>query len=457
MKILITGASGFVGTCLIEKLIDSGHQDIRILTRNIEKFEKECSLPVDVFYWNPKDHYIEVGALENVDYVIHLAGEGVADGRWNEDKKGRILSSRVEGTKLLMDEIKKGVTTPRKFISASAIGIYGDRGEEVLDSKSTLGTGFLAEVCKQWESICLNNEIKDMQGICIRTGIVLGRNGGALNKMLPAFKMGVAGKLGAGNQYMSWIHIDDLVGQFIWLLNKESDTSIYNGVSPHPMTNLNFTKILGKVLKRPTLFPVPTFGLKLLLGEMSEILLNGQKVVPTNFINEGFQFQYPNLEDALKEILKYTLKGEIVLTKYQMVNKGTKEVFNFFSNEKNLEKLTPNNLDFKVLRKSTINLEEGTLIDYDLKIHGFPIKWQSKITKFKAEEGFVDEQIKGPYSKWVHTHDFISVKNGTIIKDKIVYKVPFGKIGLLVTGFIIKNDLKNIFNFRRRIINQQFS
>jgi uncharacterized protein (TIGR01777 family) len=457
MKILITGATGFVGNRLLETLITSGHVDLRILTRSKDAFIKTSDFPVEAFNWDPSKNYIENGALEDVDYIIHLAGEGVADGRWNSSKKERILSSRVNGTSLLMDTIKKSSSKPKKFISASAIGIYGDRGSEELTSESSLGNDYLADVCKKWELLCLNHKIEGMKSVCLRIGIVLGEEGGALKKMLPPFKAGVAGNLGSGKQYMSWIHIDDLVGQLIFLIENESKKNIYNGVSPSPVTNAVFTKTLGSILRRTTLFPVPAFALKILFGEMSQILLNGQMVVPKNFLKEGYQYKYSNLKEALLDTLKHSLRGELILKKYQWVSKSPKEVFSFFSNEKNLEVITPESLQFKVLKKSTPELRKGTLIDYKLKIHGIPIKWQSRIENFTEFKSFVDEQVHGPYSKWHHTHDFISVGEGTLMRDRIIYKVPMGVLGNLLTSFFIKKDLNNIFNFRKSKINQIFS
>lgn len=457
MKILITGATGFVGSRLLETLITSGHEDLRILTRNKDRYLKTSEFPVEVYEWDPSKMHIEEGAIEGVDCIIHLAGEGVADGRWNSAKKERILSSRVNGTSLLMEAIKKSTSKPKKFLSASAIGIYGNRDDELLNSESTLGDDYLADVCKKWEELCLNHEIEGMKSTCLRVGIVLGEKGGALDKMLPPFKAGVAGNLGNGKQYMSWVHIDDLVGQMIFILENDSQTKIYNGVSPTPVTNASFTKILGSVLKRPTLFPVPSFALTIIFGEMSQILLNSQRVEPTNLINEGYKFKFSNLKDALQDILQYSLKGEMTLKKYQWVSKSPKEVFKFFSNEKNLETITPESLNFKVLKKSTSELREGTLIDYKLKVHGIPMKWQSRIESYTELESFVDEQVSGPYAKWHHTHDFIPVGAGTLMRDKVIYKVPMGFIGQIFSGAFIRRDLNNIFNFRKTKINQIFS
>ena len=456
MKILITGATGLVGKKLLETLYTKGYDDINIVSRNKENAKRAIPFPVNIFEWNPEKDFLEAGAIENVDTIIHLAGESVAEGRWSHNKKERILSSRLKSTRLLLNEIKKSNHNPRKLISASAIGIYGDRGKEILEEDSSLGNGFLAEVCNQWEDVVQNHSIDQMKSYSIRIGIVLAAEGGALKKMLPPFQAGVAGNLGNGNQMMSWIHIDDLVGQFIFLMENETNYQVYNGVAPEVLSNQAFTKTLGKILKRPTLFPVPIFALKILFGEMSEILLASQNVSSKRFEEVGYKFKFKRLDLALKDILELTINGEKKLTKYQWIDKKPSEVFGFFSNENNLEKITPEHLKFKVESKNTEKIEAGTLIDYSLILHGIPLKWRTRINAFEDQKMFIDEQLKGPYSKWIHTHRFIPVGNGTLVVDEIIYKIPMGLLGNLFAGSFIKNDLRKIFNHRKKVIGQYF-
>jgi uncharacterized protein (TIGR01777 family) len=444
MKILITGATGLVGTRLIEELFIQGHDDVRILTTSSYRGQ----FPVEVFTWSPSGNEIQDGALENVDIVINLAGENVAGGRWSEARKQRILKSRTQGLELLMKAIKSSTTTPKKLLSSSAIGIYGDAGAEELSEASNLATGFLADVCQKWEYLALEHQIEGMISNCLRTGIVLSKNGGALAKMLPPFKMGAGGILGNGKQYMSWVHIDDLVGQFVWLMNNTTESGIYNGVSPQPVTNSEFTKTLGKHLKRPTLFPVPAFMLKLLFGEMSEILIGSQKVVPKRFLTEGYQFKYPSLDKAFEHLFFYDQKGDDTLKKYQFIEKSKEDVFAFFVNEKNLEKITPPDMNFRVKKMSTEKIQQGSIIKYGMSVHGIPMSWHSKIQEYKEGEYFIDDQISGPYTKWVHRHEFISTQRGTLIRDFIVYRIPLGFLGKLFAGFFIRKDLNRVFNYR---------
>lgn len=457
MRILITGATGFVGKRLLESLFVKKHfSDIAILSRDCDLARKSIPFPVDVFEWNPEKGKIDPNALRNVDVVIHLAGENIADGRWSQKRKERILSSRVTSTQLLISEIKKQSKVPAKFISASAVGYYGDTGENEVFENHAKGTDFLAKVCAEWESALTAEKIQGMNCYHLRLGVVLDRDEGALKKMLLPFALGIGGKLGSGNQYMSWVHIDDLINQFVFLIENEGKHSIYNATAPGAVTNEAFTKILGKVLGVPTIFSVPSFGLKVLLGEMADMLLTGQRAIPQNFISEGFKFEYSDLETALEKIFYHKKKSEFRLQTNQWINHPLSYSFQFFSDEKNLEKITPPFLHFKVQKKSTQKIMEGTLIDYKLKLHGVPIKWQTKINSFCTNEYFVDEQVSGPYKKWVHKHEFISCKGGTIIRDEVVYQLPFGAIGRLFLSPFVKKDINLIFNYRQKKLKSIF-
>ncbi len=456
MKILITGATGLVGTKLLESLVSRGFDDIRVLTRDSVSAQKIIPFPVEFFTWNPDKNFIEVGALLNVDIIIHLAGDNIASGRWTESKKNKILNSRVKGSELLIKTIKEQDIKPAKIISSSAIGIYGDCGDKEVNDENKVGTDFLAQVCLHWEKSILNHNIPQLKAYCIRTGIVLSPDGGALQKMLPAFLAGIAGNLGNGKQYMSWIHIDDLVNQFIFLIENEGLVNIYNGTAPGPVTNNEFTKILGNILNRPTLLPIPAIVLKMIFGEMSDILLTGQNIVPHQFVQEGFQFKFNSLKLALEDILKFTVKGESTLKKYLWINKPLPTVFDFFADENNLERITPPHLRFKIIDKDTQKIEQGTMINYKLKIHGIPVKWKSLISVYDHGNTFTDIQLIGPYAKWIHKHSFKHYKAGTLMLDEVVYIIPMGLLGRILAGYFIRKDISKIFNYRSLIIKKFF-
>jgi uncharacterized protein (TIGR01777 family) len=242
-----------------------------------------------------------VEAFDGVEGIINLMGEGIAEKRWDEEQKKKIYDSRIIGTANLLAPIKDLKNKPKVLVSASAVGVYGNRETESISENSNLGSDFLADVCKDWELEAKKAEALGLRVAIIRTGVVLGRGGGALQKMLPLFKFGAGGPLGNGEQFMSWIHVEDLANMYIEILKSSTMEGPYNGTAPYPATNNYFTKALGKTLKRPTFAKAPAFALKFVFGDMSSVLLEGQKVIPVKFKEEGFRYRYPTLEMALKE------------------------------------------------------------------------------------------------------------------------------------------------------------
>ena len=239
--------------------------------------------------------------INNADIVIHLAGEPVAQ-RWSEAVKARIRSSRVLGTRNLVRGIMSAKYPPKVLVCASGIGCYGDRGDEILTEESRLGKGFLPEVCAEWEKEALTAEAAGLRVVCVRIGIVLGKGGGALEKMVPAFRMGGGGRLGSGRQWMSWIHLDDLIGMFLFAAAQASLRGPLNGCGPEPVRNSEFSDALGAALHRPSLLPVPGFALKMLMGEMADITLQSQRAIPKKALDAGFAFQYSDLRSALANL-----------------------------------------------------------------------------------------------------------------------------------------------------------
>ena len=296
MKILVSGSHGLVGSALIKRLEEEGHEISR-LVRHYPTSPSEIE-------WSPDRYSIALARIEGFDAVVNLAGESIAEGRWTDDKKRRIRESRVKGPKLLGDALANLTVPPKTFICASAIGYYGNRGDELLTEASAPGNDFLAEVCVEWEKATALATEKGIRVVNARFGVILDTEGGALKKMLPPFRMGVGGRIGSGKQWMSWIALDDVVGALNFALTNESLRGPVNFVAPNPVTNAEFTKTLGKVLSRPTLFPIPAFAVKLLFGEMGEaLLLGGQRVAPKRLMSEGYQFQYPELRGALQHLL----------------------------------------------------------------------------------------------------------------------------------------------------------
>ena len=256
-------------------------------------------------HWDPERGEIDAGGLEGVGAVVHLAGEGIGNRRWNEAHKAKVMGSRTAGTSLLAQTLAKLNKAPKVLVSGSAVGYYGDRGDEVLTESSRPGNDFLAEVCTAWESATTPAKEAGIRVAHIRTGIVLARQGGVLPKMLLPFKFGVGGKLGSGRQWMSWISLEDEVGAILHLLGDQTPGGAFNLTAPSPVTNADLTKALGEALHRPTLIPAPRFALKAALGgEMAEeLLLVSQRALPTRLLDSGYTFAHPELADALKVAL----------------------------------------------------------------------------------------------------------------------------------------------------------
>jgi uncharacterized protein len=296
MIIAVTGSSGLVGTALLQALKAEG-QDVRPIVRRPARNPNEIS-------WDPVAGTIEAAKLNDVDVVVHLAGEGVADRRWNEAVKARIRDSRTDGTKLLCQTLAGLARKPSTLVSASAVGYYGNRGYEIVDESSPPGSSFLAEVCQAWEAATQPARDADIRVVNLRIGVVLDTNGGALSKMLTPFRLGLGGVVGSGQQYIPWITLDDLVRSIQFCIHAAALSGPVNAVAPNPATNRQFTKTLGRVLGRPTIFPMPPFLARLAFGEMAdEMILAGARVEPRALTAAGFEFNHPQLEPALRHVL----------------------------------------------------------------------------------------------------------------------------------------------------------
>jgi uncharacterized protein len=297
MKILISGSHGLVGSALIKSLTANGHEVIRLVRHARAVGEPEIE-------WQPDKGLIDREHLAGPDAVVHLAGENIAEGRWTAEKKRAIRDSRVKGTALLSETLATLHHPPAVFLSASAIGYYGNRGDEVLTESSAPGNDFLADVCQQWEKATAAAAENGIRTVLARFGIILAEHGGALAKMLTPFRMGIGGRIGDGKQWMSWIALDDVVGAIQFMLLDAALNGPVNFVAPIPVTNAEFTKTLGDVLSRPTFLPVPAFGVRLAFGEMADaLLLASQKVEPEVLKSRGFEFTFARLEPTLKHIL----------------------------------------------------------------------------------------------------------------------------------------------------------
>jgi uncharacterized protein (TIGR01777 family) len=296
MRALVTGATGFIGRRLVSKL-DRPH----VLTRNPDRAKEILGSSVVPFAWDATAGPPPADAFRGVDTVFHLAGENVGEKRWSKKRKAAIWDSRVTGTRNLVAGLKASNPKPKVLVSVSAIGFYGDRGDEVLEETAAPGSDFLADLCKTWESEARAAGEAGVRVVNPRFGVVLGK-GGALSKMLTPFKLGLGGRLGSGRQWMSWIHLDDVVGILLLAANGALSGPV-NAVAPAPVTNREFTKSLGAALGRWTIFPMPGFMLRLVVGEFATVLLSSQRVIPRAASHAGYAFAHPDLLEALQSAI----------------------------------------------------------------------------------------------------------------------------------------------------------
>jgi len=295
--VLVSGSHGLIGSALIPELAAVGDRAVRLIRRS-------AAGDADAVFWDPGEGRIDAAALEGVDAVVHLAGEGIATGRWTAARKTRIRRSRVEGTRLLARALAGLARPPRVLVCGSATGYYGDRGDDVLREDSAPGTGFLAEVCQAWEAAADPARAAGIRVVHLRTGTVLSPAGGALARLLPVFRLGLGGTLGSGRQYLSWVAIQDIVGAIRHVLDRDGIAGPVNVAAPHPVTNREFTRALGRALQRPTPFPVPAVALRVIFGELADgALLASTRVEPGRLLASGYPFRFTEISEALRALL----------------------------------------------------------------------------------------------------------------------------------------------------------
>jgi len=303
MKILMTGATGFVGTPLVHKLHKEGHELV-IVSRNSEKIRARFSFPVEIVKWDLLKGPLKSAIFKDLDAVVHLAGESIVAGRWTSKRKKILCDSRVIATENLVKSIKLASgTKPLTMVSTSAIGFYGNRGEELLTEYSSAGDDFLAHLCIEWEREA--RQVADLNArlIQLRLGVILGPGGGALAQMMPAFSFYCGAQLGNGQQWMSWVHLDDVISAFCFAIDNQKIEGIFNVTAPYPVRNVDFTKLLSQAMGKKAFLPIPSVLLKIVLGEMAVTVLGSIKVSSEKLSSSGFHFQHPQLEEALTHIL----------------------------------------------------------------------------------------------------------------------------------------------------------
>ncbi|MFS4460098.1 TIGR01777 family oxidoreductase [Bdellovibrio sp. HCB2-146] len=446
MKILITGATGLIGKEVGKVLAEKGHE-IFVVARDKKRAISQLPFPCEIIEGDLGKGTLTDTRLNKIEAVINLMGESVVGERWTDKKKNAIRTSRVDGTRHLVQSLSQAPL--KAFISGSAIGYYGDCGPDIVSEEHRAGTDFLAQICVDWENEAAKAPCRS---VFIRTGVVLSRRGGALDKMLLPFRLGLGGAIGKGHQWMSWIHIKDIVGLFVMALENPKAQGAINGTAPRPATNKDFSQALASALRRRLGPPIPALAIKTVFGEAGTAILSSIRASAVKAEGLGYQFYFNDLEEAFENICAPLRNGEEIFYSEQFIPENPEEVFLYFRNAHNLEELTPPTLNFNIESISTPEIQQGTIINYRLKIHGVPVKWKTEIDEWQPPYKFVDNQVKGPYSLWHHTHEFRPYCGGTLMIDKVRYRLPMGALGWLCGLPWVRKEVDDIFNYRRQKI-----
>lgn len=474
MRILVTGATGFVGRALCLRLERSHHQVVA-LVRNAERARHVLAASVELLELSAGSDGELERCLETCDAVVHLAGEPVVGKRWSAKQKLALRESRIGLGERLVAAMAGCTRRPRVYVSASAVGLYGDRGDEVLDEHASAGDDFLARLCVDWERSAEKARPLGLRVVLLRTGIVLGPEGGVLGAMRLPFLLGLGGRLGSGRQYIPWIQLDDLLEMYLRALEDPAIDGAYNATAPTPVTNADFTRTLGRTLRRPTIVPAPAFALRVALGQAASALLAGQRAVPARFLAVGFRFAHLDLAEALSISLQSAQNVRIstprelpdhayvrerrpthVLEASTLLLAPLEEVAAFFSQPENLATLTPPKMVFRIDTPRPIQMGQGTIIDYTIRLFPLTLRWRTVIEVWNGAAGFADAQQRGPYRCWWHEHSFEQHAQGTLMRDRVFFAAPFGWIGRIAVRLFIAGQLRWIFGYRTHAIAWRF-
>lgn len=475
MKILITGGTGFIGRALALRLRGAGHQVVAW----VRQLERARDLLGSELILASGDEAALASAMEGCGAVVHLAGEPVLPGRWTARRRAQLRDSRVGFTERLVRAMATLKTPPRTFVSASAVGYYGDGGAATLTEAAPPGAGFLAELCVDWEAAARGAERLGVTTITPRLGIVLGEGGGALASMLPPARLGLGGPIAGGAQAFPWVHLDDVLEALLWFVERPGLSGPYNLTAPAPCTQRELAEALGRQLSRPAFLPAPAFALRLALGEAASALLEGQRAVPARLIEAGFSFRYPNLEGALAACLPNAhdcalgavpaeppafgadtlagLRPNRSLRTAQDIDRPLAEVAAFFGDVRQLGALSPAELGLST-RGEPLAMAVGARLVHGMRLGPIPMTWRGRIVAMIPGEAFVDVQDAGPYACWWHLHRFEALgPDRTRVHDEVRYAAPLGPIGRLAGPLFIEPKLREIFLFRRRAIERRFA
>jgi len=467
VRTLLTGATGFIGRALVPRLQREGHTVV-VWARSASRARSLLGADVKIVSAGAGFDAL-VAEIERCDGVVNLAGEPLMGGRWTRARRTALEASRVTVTENLVRAMAAARSRPGTFISGSAVGYYGDRGDEALLETSGSGDDFLAQLCLRWERAAEGAETLGLRVVLLRTGVALGRAGGALAQMRPPFELGLGGPVGAGKQYFPWIHLHDLVKIIAVALVDDRYRGPVNGVAPEQATSRSFAGALGRALHRPAILPLPALALRAIFGQAATVLLASQRVEPCALGQLDFAFEFPTLDAALENIVegpavaiaparqwpagaegaRYELRART------MVAAPIDETFAFFSNAENLGLITPASMRFAI-HGAVPPMAPGATIDHRMRLGPWPIRWRTHIDRWEPGRSFVDRQDGGPYRFWWHEHSFEAADGRTVMEDRVFYTPPLGILGRLAHRLFIGTMLRGIFRYRGDVIRLRF-
>jgi uncharacterized protein (TIGR01777 family) len=477
MRVLLTGATGFVGRALVPALLARGHSLVA-WTRSPGHARDGLGAEVEVLA-EAEGEAALTSVLGGCDAVVNLAGAPIIGPRWTAARKETLTRSRVDLTRRIVAACRAAARPPRVLVSASAVGFYGPRGNEPLTEDASVGRGFLADLASRWEAAAAETAPLGTRVVHLRTGIVLGREGGALAPQLPLFRLGLGGPFGSGSQFVPWIHLHDVVRIIAAALDDARYAGPINVVAPEEATSRAFARALGRAVRRPAVLPVPALALRVALGEAADALLDSQCVRPAALQRLGFQFTFPALDGALADIVstpgvalarvtappagddaggEYLRRrpAKFELRSDTLIDASLDETFRFFSDARNLGLITPPAMGFRIDGPPPA-IVEGTVIDYRIRVGPAPLRWRTRIVGWEPGRRFVDVQERGPYRSWWHEHVFEADGARTRMADRVCYAPPVPSVlGTLVDRLVVAPMLRRIFAYRGDVIRLRF-